>query len=249
MADNLPAQVQLASLLAESGRLEEAANMFDSFEELATSASGVVLPISVVLQASWLDSALGDNNRVERRCSRHLEELQKASTQAMLATVPFSMPTPQFLGESNIWPATQTLVASRTLNETAAEIAVLQWTLAMAHIEGGKCVEAVAMLKDLVEAYPESSFRPLVKVWLKAMTGEEITDQPPELDRGILFNDDSDMIDRVKLAAEAAAAAAAEEKAKASEDGAAASGKPADGESGVGTPANDKPADADRPKN
>ena len=51
-------------------------------------------------------------------------------------------------------------------------------------------------MKELVEAFPESQFRPLVKVWLMAMTGEEIADQPPELEPGILFEDDSDLVNR-----------------------------------------------------
>lgn len=191
IADNPAAQLQLAELLLEAGRLEEASTMFATLESMGSSAT---LPISVIMHASWLDQGLGNYMGVERRCVERLEQLQKASTQAMLGTLPMSMPTPQFLGESNIWPATQTLVASRTLTQTASEIALLQWTIAMARIEAGECEEAAITLKELVDAFPESQFRPLVKIWLQAMTGEEISDTPPEPESGILFNDDSDMV-------------------------------------------------------
>ncbi len=193
VAQNPASQVQLALLLAESGRLEESASILASLEQMGNE---IEVPLPVVLQACWLDFALGDFQRATSRCSRRLERLKLASTQAMLSTLPLSMPSPQFLGESNIWPATQTLIASRTLTETAVEIAILQWTIATGHLEAGKCAQAVEAMKELVEAFPESQFRPLVKVWLMAMTGEEIADQPPELEPGILFEDDSDLVNR-----------------------------------------------------
>ena len=193
VAENPASQVQLAMLLAESGRLEEAASILGSLEQMGNE---VEVPLPVILQACWLDFALGDYPRATSRCARRIERLQSVSSQAMLSTMPFAMPSPQFLGELNIWPATQTMIASRTLTETAGEISLLQWTMAMGYAESGRCSQASATLKELVGAFPESQFRPLVKVWLMAMTGEEIADQPPELERGIEFHDDSDLVDR-----------------------------------------------------
>lgn len=193
VAGNQMAELQLAFLLAETGRLEEASTMFATFEQMGNAAS---MPLTVVLQACWLEMALGDYQSAARRCNERIQQLKSASTQAMLATVPFAMPTPQFLGESNIWPATQTLISSRTMMETAVEISVLQWTSAMANLESGDCHKATSDLKELIDDFPESQFRPLVKVWLHAMTDEEIPDAPPELEPGIVFNDDSDLVAR-----------------------------------------------------
>lgn len=193
IAGNQMAQLQLAFLLAETGRLEEASAMFATFEQMGTPAG---LPLTAVLQACWLDMALGDYQNAAKRCTSRIRELKSASTRAMMATVPFAMPTPQFLGESNIWPATQTLISSRTMMETAVEIAILQWTSAMANIEAGNCTAAAESLKAIIDDFPESQFRPLVKVWLHAMTDEEISDTPPDLDPGIVFNDDSDLVPR-----------------------------------------------------
>jgi hypothetical protein len=193
VAENQMAQLQLAFLLAETGRLEEASAMFANFEQMGNVAS---IPLTVVLQTCWLEMALGDYQSVDRRCTERIQQLKSASTQAMLATVPFVMPSPQFLGESNIWPATQTMISSGTMMETAGEISILQWTNAMANIEAGDCTAATELLKVLIEDFPESQFRPLVKVWLHAMTDEEIPDTPPELEPGIVFHDDSDLVPR-----------------------------------------------------
>lgn len=193
IAENPSSQVELALLLAEVGRLDESASILESLEQMGNE---IEVPLPVILQLCWLDFAMGDYQRATARCSRRLDRLGSASTQAMLSTLPFTMPTPQFLGDANIWPATQTLISSRTLTETAAEIALLQWTVATGHIEGGNCTEAVSTLQELIAAFPENQFRPIVKIWLQAMTGEEIPDSPPELDPGIQFNDDSDLVDR-----------------------------------------------------
>ena len=193
IAGNQMAELQLAFLLAEAGRFEEASGMFAAFEQMGNTAA---IPLEVVLQSCWLDMALGDYRSVVRKCGERGELLKSASTQAMLATVPLVMPSPQFLGDANIWPATQTLISSRTLMETAVEISLLQWTIAMANIEVGECSQAVAALKALVNDFPESQFRPLAKAWLMAMTDEEIPDVPPDLDPGIRYNDDSDLAAR-----------------------------------------------------
>ncbi len=193
VAGNQMAELQLAFLLAETGRLEEASAMFATFEQMGNPIS---IPLTAVLQACWLDMALGDYQSVVRRCTERIQQLKSASTQALLATVPFAMPSPQFLGESNTWPATQTLISSRTMMETAVEISILQWTSAMANLEAGECMAAAELLRTLIDDFPESQFRPLVKVWLHAMTDEEIPDIPPDLEPGIMFNDDSDLVAR-----------------------------------------------------
>lgn len=193
IAGNQLAELQLAFLLAEVGRLEEARAMFAAFEQISNAAA---TPLMVLLQSCWLDMALGDYQSAARKTGARVALLKSASTQAMLATVPFSMPSPQFLGEANIWPASQTLVAARTLTESAVEISILQWTNAMANIEAGECVAAAEMLKAIVDDFPETQFRPLVKVWLHAMTGEEIPDVPADLEPGIVFHDDSDLVAR-----------------------------------------------------
>lgn len=207
IAGNQLAELQLAFLLAEAGRMEEAVGMLATFEQMG---SAVAIPLEVVLQSCWLDMALGDYRSAAKRCADRVELLKPATTQALMATGPFAMPSPQFLGETNIWPATQTLVASRTLMETASEISLLQWTSAMANLEAGECAEAAATLKALVDDFPESQFRPLVKVWLNAITGEEISDSPPDIEPGIRFNDDSDLVARPTSATEAEDAAPAE---------------------------------------
>jgi tetratricopeptide (TPR) repeat protein len=197
VAGNQMAELQLAFLLAETGRLDEASAMFATFEQMGNAAG---IPLTVVLQTCWLDMALGDYQSAARRCTERIQQLKSASTQAMMATVPFAMPSPQFLGESNIWPASQTLISSQTMMETANEIAILQWTSAMANLEAGDCNKATSTLKALVDDFPESHFRPMVKAWLVAMTGEVLTDSPPDLEPGILFNDDSDLVTRPQLA-------------------------------------------------
>jgi tetratricopeptide (TPR) repeat protein len=199
IAGNQPAEIQLAFLLAEAGRFEEASGIFAAFDQIGNT---IAVPLEVVLQSCWLDMALGDYRSAARKCADRAEMLKSASTQAMLATGPFAMPSPQFLGDANIWPATQTLVTSRTLIETASEISLLQWTSAMANLEAGECEEAATALKALVDDFPESHFRPLVKLWLKAITGEEIAAAPPDIEPGIKFNDDSDMVARPDSAAE-----------------------------------------------
>jgi len=193
IAGNPAAELQLALLLAEAGRLEEAGAMFATFEQMGNEAA---IPLTVVLQTCWLEMALGDYRSAAKRCDTRIEQLRSASHRAMLATVPFAMPSPQFLGDTNIWPATQTLITSRTLMETAVEISLLQWTSAMSDIEAGECVKGAATLKALIEDFPESQLRPLAKVWLMAMTGEEISDIPPDLEPGIRFHDDSDLVAR-----------------------------------------------------
>ena len=200
IAGNQLAELQLAFLLAEAGRMEEAVGIFATFEQMGNA---IAIPLEVVLQSCWLDMALGDYRSAARRCAGRVETLKSASTQALMATGPFAMPSPQFLGETNIWPATQTLVASRTLMETASEISLLQWTSAMANLEAGECAEAAATLKALVDDFPESQFRPLVKVWLNAITGEEIADSPPDIEPVIRFNDDSDLVARPTSTTEA----------------------------------------------
>ena len=206
IAGNQMAELQLAFLLAEAGRMEEAGGLFATFEQMGNA---VAIPLEVVLQSCWLDMALGDYRSAARRCAERVQVLKSASTQALLATGPFAMPSPQFLGDANIWPATQTLVSSRTLGETASEISLLQWTSAMANLEAGECAEAAATLKTLIDDFPESQLRPLVKVWLIAITGEEISDFPPDIEPGIRFNDDSDMVARPTSAAKGEGAAPA----------------------------------------
>lgn len=193
VAGNQLAEVQLSFLLAEAGRLEEASAMFATFEQMGDSTT---LPLDVLLQSCWLDMALGDNRNVVRKCTERVDALTSASTQAMLASVPFTMPSPQLLMGGAVWPVSQTLIASRTMTETAGEIAILQWTAAMANIEAGECAEAAETLKDLIDRFPESTFRPLVAVWLPAMTGEQLPDIPSDLEPGIQFNDDSDLTPR-----------------------------------------------------
>lgn len=211
IAGNQLAELQLAFLLAEAGRMEEAAGMFATFEQMG---SAVAIPLEVVLQSCWLDMALGDYRSAARRCTERVNVLKSASTQALMATGPFAMPSPQFLGEANIWPATHTLVASQTLLQTSSEISLLQWTSAMANLEAGECAEAAAALKALIDDFPESQFRPLVKVWLNAITGEAISDSPPDIEPGIRFNDDSDLVARPTSATETEDAAPAETSQK-----------------------------------
>lgn len=197
LAGNPSAELQLAFLLVDAGRFQEASAIFASFEEASRAqGSSFIMPLPAVLQACWLDMALGDHETVTQRCSQRISEMQKAATEAMMSTLPFSMPVPQFVGESNIWPANQTLIASRVMLTTAGEIAVLQWTLAMSQIEAGKCAEATATMNDLLEAFPESNFRPMVTMWLSAMTGEEFSAEPPKPTPSTLFHDDSDIIGR-----------------------------------------------------
>jgi len=191
IAGNQMAELQLAFLLAEAGRMEEAGGLFATFEQMGNAVS---IPLEVVLQSCWLDMALGDYRSAARRCAERVQVLKSASTQALLATGPFAMPSPQLMGDSNIWPVTQTVITSQTLLEAASEISVLQWTSAMANLEAGECSEAAATLKALIDDFPESQFRPLVKVWLIAITGEEISEFPPDIEPGIVFNDDSDLV-------------------------------------------------------
>lgn len=191
LAGNPGAELQLALLQAECGQLEEAASILTSLEQMG---GGTGAPLAVTLQAAWLDMALGNFDSAIQKCASRALRLQAASVQALLGTTPLAMPSPQFLGDNNIWPASQTLVSSRVLGDSAAEVAVLQWTAAMAYLESGRCTESVAALHGLIDAFPESNFRPLVRVWLKVLTNEDIPEMAPRPDPGILYHDDSDMV-------------------------------------------------------
>lgn len=201
-AGNLMIELQGAFLFAECGRLEDAETAFATFEAIQDDPS---VSFQWVLQAAWLKMAKGEYENAIALCQRRLRDVERSTANAMLNLSSFVQPIPGLLGDRQLWPATLTSASSRALYDTREETTQLRWTIAAAMIEAGLCADAANMLRELLDADPETRIRPLAGLWLRLLTGEAIPALPESETVPILIEDGpEDPVDAPEAAEEAA---------------------------------------------
>lgn len=184
LSSSLGGQIQYAVLLLECGRYEEAESLFESLYAMPDAPG--VSPVWRQ-QAAWLSIARGNYDGMITRCLDRLRDSGTASAHAMLAVAPFAAPLPEMAGSSMSWPVTQNLAVTQVLYQHREEVTQLRWLIASGYLETGRCKEALATLKDLLQHDPDTSIRPLVVILVQLLSGEELPLDSPRDETPALF--------------------------------------------------------------
>ncbi|MBI1313708.1 hypothetical protein GC176_20640 [bacterium] len=185
-AGDLLIELQGAFLFAECGRLADAETQFATFEAIPDDPT---VTFQWVLQSAWLKMAKGEYENAIALCQRRLRDIERSTANALLSLSGFVQPIPGLLADRQIWPATLTSASMRALYETREETTQLRWTITAAMIEAGLCSDAASLLRELLDADPETRVRPLVRQWLHLLTGETIPELPESQTVPILIED------------------------------------------------------------
>ncbi len=194
LANNLQLQLEVALLLADCGRFEDAAARFDSFDEIGGHA-GVGIGVWQV-QAALVAIAHGDYDRAIVHCRKEVQQLERTSVEGLLSTSPLMMPPPPLMAAKALWPFTHVAATASTVLTVCETTALLRWSMINCHLESGNCDEAARELRLLLKQSPDSPFRALAREYLALVTGELEPVLPPDETVPVLFGDgtgDSEM--------------------------------------------------------
>ena len=171
------AQLQLARLMLEAGRSEEANAVLVKLEAYLEKYP---LP-DWYYPAGQAGLANGDYNRATRVWHDELlakeAEANPAFQQGFLATLPFITPS----GTNPLaWPVNQILVGTPGLQNWTNQRAEIEFQIAQCQLEAGRCTDAHARLKRLIEHNPDTPLRPLVRMYLAATSDDAVIDEYPD---------------------------------------------------------------------
>jgi len=171
------AQLLLARLMLEVGRSEEANAVLVKLEPYLEKFP---LP-DWYYPAGHAGLANGDYNRATRVWHDELTareaEADPMFRQGFLATLPFITPS----GTNPVaWPMNQILVGTPGLQNWSNQRAEIEFQIAQCQMESGRCRDAQAKLKRLIERNPDSPLRPLVRMYLEVTSAEEVIAEYPD---------------------------------------------------------------------
>lgn len=165
---NVQARLLKAILLTEAGRSEEAFKIFRKLEAL-----GERYPLPQLYSSSALASlARAQYDHAIDLWNREVDSLQRRNFGSLLQTLPMVRP-PQ------TWPVAQTRATIESLYQMPYEAAEVLFNIAVCQLEAGRNERAAEVFRRLLETNPETSLRPLVRVYLFHLTGERIPLPPP----------------------------------------------------------------------
>jgi tetratricopeptide (TPR) repeat protein len=170
------AQLQMARLMLEAGRSEEAYAVLGKLEPYVEKFA---LP-DWYYPAGHAGLSNGDYNRATRVWHDELlareADADPMFRQGFLATLPFITPS----GSNPVaWPLNQILVGTPGLQSWSNQRAEIQFQIAQCHLESGRCDDATTMMKRIIELNPDSPLRPLIRVYL-ALTSDKVIELSPD---------------------------------------------------------------------
>jgi len=187
LASNMQAHLLMAMLMSETGRLEEANTLFESFDEMGGGAEPQFGAWQV--QAAYLAKSRGDYDRAIAWARKQRKNLTQTSFDAILGTSPlrsFDMP---LIATKALWPTSQIAASEQVLFTVADQAALFDWVAANAQLEVGRCGEASASLKSLLTSSPQSHLAGLAAAYLQMLTDEPLNVSIPGERVPVLFED------------------------------------------------------------
>ncbi|MBM3968366.1 MAG: hypothetical protein FJ302_00670 [Planctomycetes bacterium] len=164
-------QILQSLLRLESGEIEEVHGQFEYFSENNQA--------SWRIPAAWTRLAHGEYERAIELWMIQSAITQQSSVTGVLATLPIIQSRFHLLGHPNVWPTHHTLLLQNAQTVSESEMSSLNWYIAMCQIESGSPLLAGKTLTGLLEANPETPFRPLIRFYLFAINDELIDREPP----------------------------------------------------------------------
>lgn len=164
-------QILQSLLRLESGEIEEVHGQFEYFSENNQA--------SWRIPAAWTRLAHGEYERAIELWMIQSAITQQSSVTGVLASLPIIQSRFHLLGHPNVWPTHHTLLLQNAQTVSESEMSSLNWYIAMCQIESGSPLLAGKTLTGLLEANPETPFRPLIRFYLFAINDELIDREPP----------------------------------------------------------------------
>jgi tetratricopeptide (TPR) repeat protein len=159
-----------AVLQFESGKIEETYRTFE-FEIGGDPSTRMV--------AAWTKLAHGEYDKAIKLWQDQADFTRHTTLTQVLTTMPLAQSPYAFFGLPNIWPTHHMLTVADAQQRLISDISTLLWYQAMSQLESAKPQLAAKTFQGLLATYPETPFRPLVRFYLQAMTGELIDPEPP----------------------------------------------------------------------
>lgn len=180
-----------AVLQFESGKIEEAHRTFE-FELPADPATRMV--------AAWTKLAHGEYDKASKLWQDQAEFYRQTALTQVLTTLPLAQSPYAFLGLPNVWPTQHALTVADAQQRLTDDVSTLIWYQSLSQLESAKPQLAAKTLRGLLDVYPETPFRPLVRFYWQAMTGEAIDPEPPSewipIDADMFAPDDPEQADK-----------------------------------------------------
>lgn len=170
MSGNVQASLNMAILMADVGRLDEANSMFEGLDQLVTGSEPLYGAWQV--QAAYVAMGRGDYDRAVAWCSKQRNALSRASMEAVLSTIPMRSKDLPLIATKSVWPTSLVAASQHVLFNIDDQKALLYWVEAVSRLESGKCNEAKSLLKDLIKYHPGTMQAPLARVYLELLTNE-----------------------------------------------------------------------------
>ena len=164
----------LTAWLAELGAGEPLDDSASRLEAVAQSAN---LP-------GWRETVgyaalgKGDLSAAISQFERRSSEADRNGLESLLASASLSRNSPIFLGDFQ-YPLSHLSAAQQSLERLPAEAAQADLTIGLCALERGDLELAKTALQRSLARWPESPFRPLLRLYLFCLTGEVPDEEPP----------------------------------------------------------------------
>ncbi len=187
LAGNMQAHLMMAMLMSELGRLEDASSLFVSLDGMQGVSEAVFGAWQA--QAAFVAMSQGDYDRAFALASKQRDSLLQATFSAILGTSPLRSFDVPIVATKSQWATARGAASEQVLFNVADQTALFNWTAANAMLEAGKCSEALAALKLLLQDNPQSSYAALGSVYFQLLTDEPLSVSIPSETVPVLFED------------------------------------------------------------
>ncbi|MBT6156674.1 MAG: hypothetical protein HOL01_05585 [Planctomycetaceae bacterium] len=160
-----------AMLLHEAGRVQEAADILQSIEGIA---SQVELPLGWQSLAAWASLANGNYEGAVSLWSS-ADEMARQQIQPLLVPLAAN-------GPSISWTALQSQVVANSIGGVGVAAARIQFDIGLTHLEAGQFKQAAKCFRNVVKLDPTSGNRRLAEFYYFLLTEKQI-EAPLPLDR------------------------------------------------------------------
>lgn len=169
LAQNPVAKVALASWLMEIGRVQQAAELFESLKQ-----PGVDLSFFNWKEAAGFSSlAVANYLEAIRLWVDQIETAKSTQVTSLLNTLPFVTLNPEWIGPDS-YPVSNVASTAQFLQSIKIDGAKTEFEIAMAYLEMGANDEATKSIRQALEINPATAYRPLLRFYLECLTGEKI---------------------------------------------------------------------------
>lgn len=121
----------------------------------------------------------GDYDAAIQLWQRSVVESDRQRTEALLSTAPLSLASPIWLGDLQ-YPLSHLAAAQQSLLRLPADASQSDVFRGLCEVERGRRDEATSAFRQALSRWPATPLRPLLRMYLLALTGDLIDEEPPE---------------------------------------------------------------------